>query len=168
VTVRERPAHFVIVLQHFRNRFRYAVEVRHLVEQACHAAFGAGAVVANRVEDERVVELADILESLDQAAGLIVGILTEPGEYFHLAGEEFSFVRRQLAQSLIASGSGASLVPAGTTPSLICRASVSSRIFVPSLIEFAFVLRDPLFRDVMRCVSGAGREVDEERLVGRE
>ena len=32
-----------------------------------------------------------------------------------------------LSQSLMASGLGASFVPGGTTPSLICRASVSSR-----------------------------------------
>jgi hypothetical protein len=38
-----------------------------------HAPFAAGAVVAQDVVDERVVEYAEFLDGLDQAAGLGVG-----------------------------------------------------------------------------------------------
>ncbi len=48
----------------------------------------------------------------------------------------------------MASGLGASLVPAGTMPSLIWRASVLLAQRVPALVELSLVLRDPLLRDV--------------------
>jgi hypothetical protein len=41
-------------------------------------------------------------------------------------------------------------------------------LLVPAVRELAFVPVDPLLRDVMRRVRGAGREVDEERLVGQQ
>ena len=74
------------------DRLRHAVEVGHLVEHAVHAAFGARAVVADDVEDQRVVQLADVLDRLDQPADLVVGVLAEAGEDFHLAGEELLLV----------------------------------------------------------------------------
>ena len=72
----------------------HAVEVGHLVEQPVHAAFGARAVVADDVEDQRVVELAGRLDGLDQPADLGVGVLAEAGEHLHLAGEELLLIRR--------------------------------------------------------------------------
>src|SRR5262249_29435133 len=41
-------------------------------------------------------------------------------------------------------------------------------LLVPAVREAALVAVDPLLRDVVRCVRRAGREVDEERPVGRE
>ena len=40
--------------------------------------------------------------------------------------------------------------------------------FVPALVEFSFVLVRPVQRDVVRRVGSAGREVDEEGLIGNE
>ena len=54
------------------------------------------------------------------------------------------------------------------TPSFFCRAKVSSRSLSQPPIELALVLVGPLLRHVVRRVRRAGREVDEERLVGRE
>ena len=53
--------------------FRNAVEVRHFVEEPVHAALGARPVVTHDVEDERVVQLAHILDGLDDSADLLVG-----------------------------------------------------------------------------------------------
>src|SRR5205814_3978342 len=39
---------------------------------------------------------------------------------------------------------------------------------VPALVELSLVFRDPVLRHVVRRVRGARREIDEERLVGRD
>src|SRR5215831_17609247 len=41
-------------------------------------------------------------------------------------------------------------------------------IGMPAVIKFTFVLVGPFLRHVMRCVHGAGGEVNKERLVRRE
>src|SRR5262249_4149410 len=168
VVVRRRAAELVVVLQDVGDRLVHAVEVRHLVVQAYHAALGAGAVVADDVEDERVVELAEILDGPDQPTDLGVGVLAVAGEHFHLAGEELLLVRAQRrpvfdgrrlrrelrvrryhAQTLLA---GQGLLAYG----------------VPALIELAPVFRDPRLGHVMGRMGGTRREVHEERLVPRE
>ena len=51
-------------------------------------AFGARAVVAADVDDQRVVELAQVLDGLDHAADLVVGVGHVGGEHLGLAGEQ--------------------------------------------------------------------------------
>ena len=65
----------------------HPVEVGHLVERAVQGAFGGGAVVADDVVDDRVVEDLEILESVEHPADVMVGVLEEPGVHLHLAGE---------------------------------------------------------------------------------
>ena len=72
-----------------------AVVGRVLVGRAEQRAFGAGAVVADDVDDQRVVELAHVLDLLDDAADLVVGIGRVAGEHLGLAGEELLLVGRQ-------------------------------------------------------------------------
>ncbi len=81
------------MLHDVRDGFVHAVEVGHLVEDAVHRAFGAGAVVADLVEDQRIVQLTGLGQSIDQPADLVVGLFAESGEDFHLMGEELLFVR---------------------------------------------------------------------------
>ena len=57
-----------------------AVEERDLVGRAERAAFGARAVVAVDVDDQRVVELAHVLDGLDDAADLVVVVGGVGGE----------------------------------------------------------------------------------------
>jgi hypothetical protein len=58
----------------------------------------------------------------------VVGVLDEGGEHLGLAREQALLVGRESVPVLDLGGFGASLVPGGTTPIAICRASVSSRI----------------------------------------
>ena len=67
VIVSTRAAEFINMFQDIRNSFLHSVEIGHLIEEAVHAALGACAVVADYVEDERVVQLPDIVNGLDQA-----------------------------------------------------------------------------------------------------
>ena len=110
-----------------QHALRHAVEIGVLVEQAVITAFGARAVVADDVEDQRIVELARVLDRLDEAADLCVGIFAEASEHFHLPCEQPLFVVAELVPILDSFGLGASSASAGTTPSAFWRASVSSR-----------------------------------------
>ncbi len=52
-------------------------------------AFGAGAVVAADVDDQRVVEFAHVLDGLDDAADFVVGVCEVGGINVGLLDEEF-------------------------------------------------------------------------------
>ena len=71
-----------------------AVEEAPLVERAVGAALAAGAVVGDH-DDEGVVELARLLEVVEHAADLVVGVRDEPGEHLGHAGEEALLVVAQ-------------------------------------------------------------------------
>src|SRR5207237_743885 len=75
VKIRVRAPQIVIVLEDFSDGFRHAIEVSHLIEKPVQRPFGARAIVAHDGEDERVIELAEIIDGLNEAAGLKVGVL---------------------------------------------------------------------------------------------
>ena len=56
------------------DRHRDAVEGRELVRCAIEHAFGARAVVAADIDDQRIVEFAKVFDRLDDPADLMVGI----------------------------------------------------------------------------------------------
>ena len=98
VRIGGRVAPVVVVLQHEVDvrTLWLGVEVGHLVVEPGHPAFGAGAVVAGDVEDERVVELAHVLDRLDDTARLVVGHVEEGGEDLGLTGEELLLFGREI------------------------------------------------------------------------
>ncbi len=61
-----------------------AIEPRDFVGRAHRAAFGAGAVVAVDVDDKRIVELAHVLDGLNDAPDFVIVVGGEGGEDFHL------------------------------------------------------------------------------------
>ena len=81
-------------LQGFREG-QNAVVGSHLVERAFLGAFGAGAVVAADINDERVVELAHVLDLLNYPANLMVGIGHIGCKDLSLAGIEFLLDQRE-------------------------------------------------------------------------
>ena len=86
--------HVVDVIHHLLGFADDAVERHHLVVGAFRSALGARAVVADDVEEQRVVQLADLLELRDEPADLGVGVLGEAGEGLHLPLEEPLLLRR--------------------------------------------------------------------------
>src|SRR6185295_5844609 len=56
------------------NRYFNAVEGGELVRGAVEHPFGTRAVVATDVDDQGVVELAEVFDSLDDSADLMVGV----------------------------------------------------------------------------------------------
>ena len=90
-------------------------------------AFGAGAVVAEDVDDDRVVANAEAVELVDQLAGLHVDVLDEAGEDFHQPALERALRLGMLSHDGMLSARGVSLVSAGIQPSCFWRANTRSR-----------------------------------------
>ena len=70
-----------------RLQHAQAVEVDRLVEAALGGALGRGAVVADDVVDQRVIQQVQVVQGLHQPADLGVGVGQEPGVDLHLAGQ---------------------------------------------------------------------------------
>ena len=145
--------------------FLHAVEVGVFVEHAVHAALGAGAIVAGDVEDEGVVELADLADGIDQAADVVVGVIDEGGECFDLAEEEALLVGGEGVPILdgVRLGSEFGALRHDAQGNLPGQGFLAD--FVPALVEFALPFGDPFGRRVVRGVGRAGGEIDEKRLV---
>ena len=145
---------------------RDAVLHRHLVERTRDGAFHAGAVVAPDPDDHRVVELAELLDRVDHASDVVVGILREAGVDLHLTGVE----RLQLLGHVVPCREGGiarcQLRVGGDDAELLLAREGLLPKRVPALVELTLVLVRPGCGDVMRRVAAPGREVHEERLVG--
>src|SRR5262245_7755708 len=66
------------------QRLRYVVEELVLVHGARGTALGAGAIVRNH-HDQGVIQLADSLEVVDDAADVMVGVLNKACKHLHHA-----------------------------------------------------------------------------------
>lgn len=104
-----------------------AVQKCHLVERPGDGALHAGAVVAPDVEDQGVVQLAQVFDRIEQPSHVPVGILGEAGEHLHLAGVELFWLSDKLSQAGKRLGRSVNSVSGGTMPSFICRSSVCWR-----------------------------------------
>ena len=158
----EQEAHLLI------GGERDPVQRRHLVEGAGEGALQAGAVVAPDPDDEGVVELAHLLDGVEDAADVPVGVLRVAGVGLHLTRVQAPLglaqrvprrervVRRQLGLR-------------GDDPELLLARERLLAGDVPSPVELARVPVRPLARHVVRRVAAAGRVVHEPgraRLLG--
>ena len=158
----------VVDLHLLRDRdIENAVVGGHLVRRADGGAFGAGAVVAADVDDQRVVELAHVLDGLDHPADLMVGVGNVGGEHLRLPREQLLLVGGQRVPLRQVVGPGRELrVRRDHAEPLLVGEDLLAQ-FVPAHVELALELVDPLLRRLVRRMGAAGHVVDEERLVGR-
>lgn len=85
---------------------RHAVEVGHLVEGTVHRALGRGAVVADDVVDDRVVEHPKLIDRIDHPADVMVGVLEEAA-YTSIWRARIGFISSGMSSQLvISSGRG--------------------------------------------------------------
>ena len=127
-------------------------------------ALGAGAVVAEDVDDDRIVADAEAIEFIDHLAGLRIDVLDKAGKDFHQAALEGAFRfgdavptgHRFVAQRKLRVGRD----PAHIFLPLENALAVG----VPAIVELAFVLVRPLLEDVMRSVSCAGGPIQKNGL----
>ena len=89
-------AEFIDLGEAVLQRFGRVVEELQLVGGARRAALGAGPVVRND-HDQRVVELPDLLQEVEQTADVMVGVGQETGVHLHHPRRQPALVRRQRA-----------------------------------------------------------------------
>ena len=147
-----------------------AVEEGEFVRCAVDHAFSARAVVAADVDDQGVVEFAEIVDGLDDPADLIVGVRKVRPVDVHLFGEElFLFPRegiplRQFLRPRRQLGIGRH----DAEPLLVGEDRVAQ--LVPAAVEQMHIadFLDPLRRRMVRRVGAAWDVVDEDWLVRRD
>ena len=159
----------VIPLHLICNRHADAVEERDFVGRAQRAALGAGAVVAVDVDDERIVELAHVLNGLNDAPDFVVVVGGIGGEDFHLLdvkllllGCQIIPVLEDLRRPRLQLG-----VLRDHAELLLVLENLLAKL-VPALVEevhFADLLH-PFLGRMMRRVRGARRVFEEKRLAG--
>ena len=145
---------------------RDAVLHRQLVERAGDRALHAGAVITPDPDDQRVVQLAELVDRVDDPADVVIGVLRIPGVDLHLAG----VVGLELVRDLIPGREGRiprrQLRVGGDHAQFLLPGEDLLAQTVPALVELALVLIRPLGRHVVRGVAAPGGEVHEERLAG--
>src|SRR6478752_7221857 len=156
------------MLEDVLDGFLCLIEVGHLVEEPVHPALGARAVVAEDVEDQRVVHLTRLLESLNQPPDLRIRVLAEPGEDLHLTAKQLLLVSRELVPILDGFWLRSEFRPRRHNTQLDLPGQGFFAELVPPSIKLALILRDPFFRDMMGGMRGTRGEVEEERLPRRE
>ena len=136
------------------------------LKQPFERALGRGAVVADDVVDQRVVEHAEIVERVDDAADIVVGLLEEAGIDLHLARQHRFELGGHVVPRRGSPRAGRSARRrSGMTPSFFCRAKISSRSLSQPPSNLPLYLSDHSFGHMVGRMGRAGREVHEERLV---
>ena len=142
-----------------------AVEERHLVERAGGRALQAGAVVAPDVDDERVVEVAHLLDGVEQAADVPVGVLLEAAVDLHLAHVELLLLVGERVPGGEGVGALGELGVLRHDAELLLPRQRALAQRVPAVVELALVLVRPLLGDVVRGMGAAGGVEEHPRLV---
>ena len=119
-------------------------------------------------EDERVVQLADLLQRIEDAAHFVVGLRGVGRERLHQPRGHPLLVGRQGVVGRNFLGPRRQLRVRRDHAQLELALIGLLAVLVPALVELPLELVHPLLRHVMRSVGGAGGVVDEERPVGRD
>ena len=181
VVVGARAAEDVQVLEVVLDLVRDAVEVGVLVDRSIRTALARRSVVGHE-HDHRVVELAALLQVVEQAADLVVGVAEESGVDLGHAREQALLLVGQRVPGADGVGLGPSLASVdallvdvrvdrrklgllGDDAELLLALEHELPVCLVSHVELALVLVGPLLRGLMRGVTGPRAEVEEERLV---
>lgn len=108
----------------------------------------AAAVVADHIKDERIIELAEILNRLNHA-DFMVGVAAKAGEDLHLPGEKPFFVGGEGIRVLMAAGLGGEHRSRGNHAQGDLPGERLVEL-IPPLVELALEFGDPLLRRVTR------------------
>ena len=152
------------------DRHGDAIEGGELVRCAVEHAFGARAVVAADVDDQGVVEFAQVIDGLDDPADFVVGVSEVSPVNIGLLDEEFFLLETQgiPLRQILRPRRQLGIAGHDAEPLLVGEDGIAQ--FVPAAVEQVLIadLLDPLRRRMMRRVSAARDVVDEERLAGRD
>ncbi len=168
VVERRRRAQFVHAFEDCAEIFGDSVEEGHLVEQAIKSAFGAGTVVPLDVDDQRIVQLAEIFNRVEDAAHLVVGIGQRRGVDLHHAGKDLPLVSSQRVPCRNRFGTRGQLGVGRNDSHLPLPRECLFPHLVPALIELALELRDPFLGRVVGRMGRSRRIVLQPRLLRRD
>ena len=170
VRVGVRSAVLVEARKQIRHVFWGVVGLGPLDERAIQIADDRSAVVAEDVEDERVVEFADFLDAVDQAADFVVRVLRQRRIHFHLPGKDLLLIGREVLPFLHRFRVRRELGARRHDAHLDLPLEDLFAHGVPSLVELALVeiLLQPARRRRVRRMAGALRVVHHEGPVGRQ
>ena len=153
---------------HVDGDFVQAIEERDFVRRSQGSALGARAVVAVDVDDQRVVEPAKVFESLDHAADLVVAIRCIGGEHLDLPDEEFLRLRGQFVpwlEEVLRPRRQLRILRDDTELLLVLEDALAQLLVAVVEKVHRTNLVHPFLCGVVRCVCGARRVLDENRLV---
>ena len=154
VGVAVRAADVVEVVDGLLRRLQQEVEELHLVEDAERAALLAGAVVGEQ-HDDRVVEQVHVVEGVDEATDLVVGVLEERGERLLEAGGQAALRVGQVVPRVDARVAGRQLGVGRDHAQLLLAGEPALAGDVPALVVAAPVTGEVLGRRLVRGVGGA-------------
>ena len=157
----------VVELQLSFDRHVDALNRGEVERRADRGAFGAGAVVAADVDDQRVIELAQVFHGLDHPADFVVGIGDVGGEDFRLVGEHLLLIGLERIPFRQAVRPGSELGVRGDHAELLLVGENLLAQLVPAHVELALHLCNPLRRRMMRRMRAARDVIEEERLLWR-
>mgnify|MGYP003465495730 CR=1 FL=1 len=126
--------------------------LRQLLADGAVQAFGGRTVVAPDVEDDRVVQSALALDLGDDPARVVVGVLGEAGEDLHQPALERSLGLGDRLPGSHRGGTRRELCVLRNPAHGLGTFEGALAILVPAVVELAFVLVGPLFRDLVRAV----------------
>ena len=136
-----------------------------LLSVSAERAFGARAVVADQVNDQRVVADLHRSPARRQAWRPERQCVRESREDLLHARVEFLLIGRAGVPGRHRVGTRRQLRVLRDDTELLLVLEGDLALLVPAVVELALILVGPLLGDVVRSVRGARREVDEERLV---
>ena len=110
----------------------------------------------------------DGLEKVEQSPDLVVGVFEEAGEHLHHAGVEPPLLVGEIIPLLYVGVVPRQHRVLGDDAQFLLAREHLLAVGVPPIVELSLVLVRPFRRYLVRRMVGAGREVQEERLVGRD
>ena len=117
---RERTAQIIHARHDLLKVFRYSIEEGHLVEQSLLTTLGARAIVVLDIDYKCVVQLTQVLNSVEDPAHLVMGIGERSGINLHHARVDLPMVSIERVPRGMPGARSVSLVSAGMMPSAFC------------------------------------------------
>ena len=133
-------------------------------ESSFQPAFGAGTVVANDVQHQRIVEFPGGFQAVNQSSDVMVGVSHETSIIFHQSQIDRLRFRRLVFPGGKFRGARCELGTSRNDAQFQLPGMRQLSLFIPSVIELAFEHFTPLGRRMMRRVNRSSTEVTEPGL----
>ena len=164
---RIQTTQFVQRLKLLLNRVGNLV-LRQQLADAAVLAFGAGTVVAEDIDHDRIIANALAVQFVDHLAGLGIDMFHEACEHLHQTPLKRPLRLGNAVPSRHALGSRRKLRTRRDPAQLLLTFEGALAQSIPAVVKPAFVLVGPFLEDMVRPMSGTGSPVHQEGFVGRE